>query len=100
MTAPPRVMHHASCACGFPRGDTIEEDHQRNRALIAYYIMDKTGAIAMEHQRNGKTYVSGEGLQQNAHQEWGMLLAELMRIKAEGDYDAIKLIRSIRDISI
>ena len=26
-----------------PRGDTIEEDHERDRALIANYIMDKTG---------------------------------------------------------
>ena len=36
-----------------PKGDTIEEDHQRNRALIAYYIMDKTGAIALA-KRDGK----------------------------------------------
>jgi len=28
-----------------PKGDTIEEDHQRNRQLIVNYIMDKTGAI-------------------------------------------------------
>ena len=28
-----------------PQGDTIEEDHQRNRQLIVNYIMDKTGAI-------------------------------------------------------
>ncbi len=28
-----------------PRGDTIEEDHERDRALIANYIMDKTGGI-------------------------------------------------------
>ena len=33
-----------------PKGDTIEEDHQRNRQLIARYIMDKTGAIAMEQR--------------------------------------------------
>ena len=28
-----------------PKGDIINEDHQRDRALIANYIMDKTGAI-------------------------------------------------------
>ena len=28
-----------------PRGDVIEEDHQRNRQLIAHYIRDTTGAI-------------------------------------------------------
>ncbi len=71
-----------------PKGDTIEEDHQRNRALIANYIMDKTGAIAMEHQ-NGKTYVVVKDYNKMRNGV-GMLLAELMRIKAEGDYDAIK----------
>ena len=39
-----------------PKGDTIEEDHQRGRQLTARYIMDKTGAIAIE-RRNNKTYV-------------------------------------------
>jgi len=71
-----------------PRGDTIEEDHQRGRQLIAKYIMDKTGAIVVE-KRNGKTFVVVKdyaGFRKGA----GMLLAELMRIKAEGDYDAIK----------
>jgi len=38
-----------------PRGDTIEEDHQRNRALIANYLIDK-GAIR-QFDRDGKTYV-------------------------------------------
>jgi dipeptidyl-peptidase-3 len=39
-----------------PRGDTIEEDHARDRALIANYIEDKTGAIE-QIDRDGKTYV-------------------------------------------
>ena len=39
-----------------PQGDTIEEDHQRNRQLIVNYIMDKTGAI-QKVERNGKTYL-------------------------------------------
>jgi dipeptidyl-peptidase III len=71
-----------------PRGDTIEEDHQRDRALIANYIMDKTGAIAM-FDRNGKTYVQVKDYPK-MRKGVGTLLAELMRIKAEGDYDAIK----------
>jgi dipeptidyl-peptidase-3 len=71
-----------------PRGTTIEEDHQRGRQLIAKYIMDKTGAVAME-KRNGKTYVWVKDFD-GFHKGVGMLLAELMRIKAEGDYDAIK----------
>ena len=71
-----------------PRGDTIEEDHQRDRALIANYIMDKTGSIRM-FDRDGKTYVEVTDYQK-MKQGVGMLLTELMRIKAEGDYDAIK----------
>jgi dipeptidyl-peptidase-3 len=71
-----------------PRGDTIEEDHQRDRALIANYIMDRTGAIEM-FDRNGKTYVRVKDYQK-MHEGVGLLLAELMRIKAEGDYNAIR----------
>jgi len=71
-----------------PQGDTIEEDHLRDRQLIARYIMDKTGAIAME-TRNGKTYVHVTDYSR-MREGVGILLAELMRIKAEGDYPAIK----------
>jgi dipeptidyl-peptidase-3 len=71
-----------------PKGNTIEEDHQRNRQLIARYIMDKTGAI-QQFERNGKTYIRVTDYAK-MKQGVGMLLAELMRIKAEGDYDAIK----------
>ena len=70
-----------------PHGDTIEEDHQRNRALIANYLIDK-GAIR-QFDRDGKTYVEVTDYQK-MHVGVGELLAELMRIKAEGDYDAIK----------
>ncbi len=71
-----------------PKGDTIEEDHERDRELIGRYIMDKTGAIVMA-ERNGKTYVYVKDYKK-MREGVGMLLAELMRIKAEGDYDAIK----------
>jgi dipeptidyl-peptidase-3 len=71
-----------------PQGDTIEEDHQRNRQLIVNYIMDKTGAI-QKTERNGKTYLALKDFDK-MRQGVGMLLAELMRIKAEGDYAAIK----------
>jgi dipeptidyl-peptidase-3 len=71
-----------------PRGDTIEEDHQRDRALIANYIMDRTGAIVM-FARDGKTYVEVKDYRK-MREGVGKLLAELMRIKAEGDYGAIK----------
>jgi dipeptidyl-peptidase III len=71
-----------------PKGDTIEEDHERDRQLIGKYIMDKTGAIVTE-TRNGKAYVHVTDYKK-MREGVGMLLAELMRIKAEGDYDAIK----------
>jgi dipeptidyl-peptidase-3 len=71
-----------------PKGDQIEEDHQRDRQLIANYIMDKTGAIQLL-ERNGKHYVIVKDFDK-MHEGVGQLLAELMRIKAEGDYEAIK----------
>ena len=71
-----------------PQGDTIEEDHQRNRQLIVSYIMDKTGAI-QKVERDGKTYLQVKDFPR-MKEGVGMLLSELMRIKAEGDYAAIK----------
>jgi len=71
-----------------PKGDTIEEDHERGRQLIANFIRDKTNAVATL-QRDGKTYYEIRDFMK-MRQGVGQLLAELMRIKAEGDYDAIK----------
>jgi dipeptidyl-peptidase-3 len=70
------------------KGDIIEEDHDRNRQLIVNYIIDKTGAVARV-DRDGKAYITVRDYDK-MHQGVGMLLAELMRIKAEGDYEAIK----------
>lgn len=72
-------------------GDTIEEDHERDRQLIAHYIADKVPGSIEQFTRadNAKTYVRVADYKK-MHQGAGMLLAELMRIKAEGDYDAIK----------
>src|SRR6185369_2357473 len=74
-----------------PKGDIIEEDHQRNRQLIANYIMDKTGAIerVQDPARGGKWIIRVKDYQK-MREGVGMLLKELMRIKAEGDYPAIK----------
>ena len=71
-----------------PTGDTIEEDHQRDRQLIVFYVMDKTGGIE-RIERVGKTYLRVKDYSK-MREGVGMLLAELMRIKAEGDYAAIK----------
>jgi len=89
-----KAMYYSAVRVGItqlqriPQGDTIEEDHQRNRQLIVNYIMDKTGAIE-KVERNGKTYLLLKDFDA-MHKGVGMLLAELMRIKAEGDYAAIK----------
>jgi dipeptidyl-peptidase-3 len=72
-----------------PHGDTVEEDHERDRQLIAHYIADKVPGSIEQFTRDGKTYVHVADYQK-MRQGVGMLLAELMRIKAEGDYDAIK----------
>lgn len=74
-----------------PHGNTIEEDHERDRQLIANYIADKVPGSIEQFKRDGKTYVRVVDYQK-MRQGVGMLLAELMRIKAEGDYDAIKSI--------
>jgi dipeptidyl-peptidase-3 len=72
-----------------PRGDSIEEDHQRDRQLIAHYIQDKVPGSIEQFTRDGKSYIRVTDYQK-MRQGVGMLLAELMRCKAEGDYDAIK----------
>jgi dipeptidyl-peptidase III len=72
-----------------PKGDTIEEDHQRDRQLIGHYIQDKVPGSIEQFDRDGKTYVRVKDYQL-MRKGVGMLLAEIMRIKAEGDYDAIK----------
>jgi dipeptidyl-peptidase-3 len=72
-----------------PHGDSIEEDHQRDRQLIVRYIQDKVPGSIEQFTRDGKTYIRVADYQK-MHQGVGMLLAELMRCKAEGDYDALK----------
>lgn len=71
-----------------PTGDSLEEDHQRDRQMIVNFIVDKTGAIE-KVDKNGKTYFVVSDYRK-MRQGVGQLLAELMRIKAEGDYSAIK----------
>jgi dipeptidyl-peptidase-3 len=71
-----------------PTGDTIEEDHRRGTQLIVNFIRDKTGAI-QPVERDGKVYLAVTDYSK-MREGVGMLLAELMRIKGEGDYDAAK----------
>jgi dipeptidyl-peptidase-3 len=69
-------------------GSQIEEDHMRNRQLIVQWLMANTAAIDVR-QRDGKTYyvmVDAGAFRDGV----GRLLSEVMRIKAEGDYDAAR----------
>jgi dipeptidyl-peptidase III len=69
-------------------GTQIEEDHMRNRQMIVQWLLANSTAIEVRH-RNGKTYyvmVDAAAFQAAV----GQLLAEVQRIKAEGDYDAAK----------
>ena len=69
-------------------GTQIEEDHMRNRQMIVRWLMDNTKAIE-ERTRDGKTYLVM--VDQKAFREGvGRLLAEVQRIKSEGDYAAAK----------
>jgi dipeptidyl-peptidase-3 len=72
-----------------PHGDAIEEDHERDRQLIVNFIRDRVPDAIEQFDRDSKTYIQVQDYQK-MHQGVGMLLAELMRIKAEGDYAAIK----------
>jgi dipeptidyl-peptidase III len=66
----------------------IEEDHMRNRQMIVRWLMANTKAVE-ERKRDGKTYYAM--VDANAFREGvGRLLADVQRIKAEGDYEAAK----------
>jgi dipeptidyl-peptidase-3 len=72
-----------------PTGDTIEEDHRRGTQLIVNYIRDKEPGAITEKERDGKVFLVVTDYAK-MRQGVGMLLAEEMRIKAEGDYDAAR----------
>ncbi len=72
-----------------PKGETIEEDHQRDRQLIVNYIRARIPGAIDQFDRDAKTYIQVQDYAK-MREGVGMLLTELMRIKAEGDYGAIK----------
>ncbi len=67
-------------------GNKIEEAHMRNRALIANWCLDNGNAISLV-KRDGKTYVQINDYEALRGQ-FASLLAEVQRIKSEGDYEA------------
>ena len=69
-------------------GTQIEEDHMRNRHMIVSWLMAHTRAVELR-RRDGKTYfvMTDPGAFRDGV---GRLLAEVQRIKSEGDYDAAR----------
>ena len=69
-------------------GTQIEEDHMRNRQMIVRWLMANTKAIE-SRTRDGKSYllvVDPKAFRDGV----GRLLADVQRIKSEGDYAAAK----------
>jgi dipeptidyl-peptidase-3 len=69
-------------------GSQIEEDHMRNRQMIVRWLMANTKAIE-SRTRDGKSYLVMVDVKQ-FRDGVGKLLAEVQRIKSEGDYAAAK----------
>jgi dipeptidyl-peptidase-3 len=68
--------------------DQLEEDHMRNRQMIVRWLMANTKAIEERH-RDGKTFyvvVDAKAYRDGV----GRLLADVQRIKSEGDAAAAK----------
>ena len=70
-------------------GNNIEEAHMRNRALIARWAYEKGKEknVVELYQQNGKTYLRINDYEA-LRQLFGRLLAEVQRVKSEGDYKA------------
>jgi dipeptidyl-peptidase-3 len=71
-----------------PPGGKIEEDHMRNRQLIVHWLLEG-GTAVRRVQRDGRTFYT-VGSIEAFRAGCGRLLAEIMRIKAEGDFAAGK----------
>lgn len=91
-------------------GDKIEEAHMRNRALIAWWVMEHAEGVvelvkmdmnyasaedALKDSEGNiittKTYVKINDYAKLRHL-FGELLAEIQRIKSEGDFEAARLL--------
>ena len=72
-------------------GNTIEEAHMRNRALIAHWAFEhgKADKVVELAKKRGKTYVKINDYNK-LRELFGKLLAEIQRIKSEGDYNAAR----------
>ena len=72
-------------------GDRIEEAHMRNRALIANWVLEHYSQAVQLVKKDGKTYVQITDYPALRH-AFADLLAEIQRIKSEGDFDTARIL--------
>lgn len=74
-------------------GKDIEEAHMRNRHLITQWAYEKGKAdnVIEYVKRDGKTYLKINDYQK-LRTLFGQLLAEIQRVKSEGDYEGGKML--------
>ena len=72
-------------------GNMVEEAHMRNRQLIAQWAFEKGASDKVVElvKKSGKTYVKINDYQK-LRNLFGQLLAEIQRIKSEGDFEAAR----------
>ena len=70
-------------------GNEIEEAHMRNRALIARWTLEHYPSAVRLVKHEEKTYVEVSDYEQ-LREAFARLLAEIQRIKSEGDFEAAK----------
>ena len=70
-------------------GKQIEEAHMRNRALIARWVIDQGNGAAELIRRDGKIFVHINDYPR-LRELFARLLAEIQRIKSEGDFEAAR----------
>ena len=75
------------------QGKNVEEAHMRNRQLIAKWVYEKgkAGNVIELKKRDGKTFVTVNDYAK-LRDLFGDLLAEVQRIKSEGDFAAGKML--------
>ena len=70
-------------------GNQIEEAHMRNRSLIAHWLLDHAEGAMSLVKCGGKTYLQITDYEK-LRALVGQLLAEVQRIKSEGDYETAR----------
>lgn len=74
-----------------PLGEDIQEAHMRNRALIARWMYEHSDGAMLLERVGEKTYLRINDYQR-VRTLLGSLLAEIQRIKSEGDFEAARSI--------